>query len=76
VRVHRAVFLEAAGQPEAWFVNVLNASPSRTVGSTHVWIETTPRTYAMTRKPPSRLGPDEQWETWIGSPTSHRTPEM
>lgn len=63
--MHRAFLLTAPDQPEAWFVNVLNASPSRTVGVTHVWIEATPRTYATARKPPSRLGPDEQWETWI-----------
>jgi hypothetical protein len=44
---------------------VLNASPSRPVGITHVWIETTPPIHVTTRKPPDRLGPDQQWETWI-----------
>jgi hypothetical protein len=65
VRVHRAFLLNAPGQPEAWFVNVLNASPSRAVGITHVWIEMEPPMHVVTRKPPSRLAPDEEWETWI-----------
>jgi hypothetical protein len=66
VRVHRAFLLNAPGQPEAWFVNVLNASPSRAVGVTHVWVETPfGRIDVVTRKRPNRLGPDEQWETWI-----------
>ena len=50
---------------EAYFINVWNASPVRSVGVTHVWIATTPETPVMTRQPPTLLAPDAQWETWI-----------
>lgn len=64
VRVHRGV-LYAPGQPEAWFVNVLNASPIRPAAITHVWLVTEPETPVLTRKPPSELSPGHEWETWI-----------
>ena len=50
---------------EAYFINVWNASPVRSVGVTHVWIATVPETPVLTRRPPALLEPDAQWETWI-----------
>ncbi|SRR5437868_1888920 len=50
---------------EAYFINVWNASPVRSVGVTHVWIATVPETPVLTRQPPPLLEPDAQWETWI-----------
>ena len=50
---------------DAYFINVWNASPVRSVGVTHVWIATAPETPVMTRQPPALLAPDAQWETWI-----------
>ncbi len=76
VRVHRAVLLRTPHSPsgmtvtgqvgvDAYFINVLNASPVRAVGITHVWLATEPETHILTRAPPARLEPDSEWETWV-----------
>ena len=66
VRVHRANILLPGGRPsDAWFINVWNASPRRSIGITHVWLETNPQVHVTARVPPARLEPDAQWETWV-----------
>jgi hypothetical protein len=66
VLVHAACFVEEPERP-AYFINVTNLFTDRDCEVTHVWIETSPRTYAMppTRPLPVRLRPFASWETWV-----------
>jgi hypothetical protein len=65
-RLKRAVKEGTYGEGiDAYFINIWNASPVRPVGITHVWVATEPETPVLTRRPPERLEPDGQWETWI-----------
>jgi hypothetical protein len=65
LRIHRAAFV---GRPasDAWFLNIWNASPERSVQVTHVWIESSAGHIPALAKPlPAVIDPDRQWETWI-----------
>ena len=57
--------LVAPYQGEAYFINVLNASPERSVTITHVWLETAVKMAVSTKPLPATVPPGQQWETWI-----------
>ena len=67
VRVHRAFLLNAPGQPECYFMNVLNASPEREATVTHTWFATNPPLHFVNalRPLPARIPARDQWETWV-----------
>ena len=64
VRVHRAA-LPAPHRADAYFIDVLNASPEQSVTVTHVWLETALKISVLTRPLPATVAPGQQWETWI-----------
>jgi hypothetical protein len=64
VTVHVARFVKT--NTPCCFINVTNLTPSD-VEVTHVWIDSTPPAFPTTpdRPLPTRLRPQESWETWI-----------
>ena len=65
VRVHRAL-LTAPYAGEAYFVNVLNASPDQPITVTQVLFDAAGTRISVLARPlPATVLPGQQWETWI-----------
>lgn len=66
VLTHLAVFDGLPTRP-ALFINVTNLSPTAPCEITHVWLETEPKAHVLRRERtlPTRLRPQESWETWL-----------
>ena len=65
LRVHRAFFV--GSRRECYFLNATNMSHDREIEITHVWFDCQPPVHVLQadRPLPTRLRPDESWETWI-----------
>jgi hypothetical protein len=62
VRVHHGYLGD--GKP-AYFINVQNESPQRSVQVTHVWLESKPPVPVLTKPLPRTISPNTEWETFI-----------
>jgi len=63
--VHRGIFLPES--PDYFFVKVVNLSQSHDIEITHLWFDTDPPVHILNdaRPLPTRLRPNETFETWV-----------
>jgi hypothetical protein len=64
-RVHHAYLIHKEPPPPAWFINVENSSPKRTVQVTHVWLETDPPFTILDPGLPAIVKAGREWETAV-----------
>ena len=65
VRVHHAYLIHKEPPPPAFFINVQNESPKRSISITHVWLEADPPVPILTKPLPHTVKRGHEWETFI-----------